>query len=297
MKTADHFPPQTHQELVLETKKHKRIWDGVVRRSNGLYVSGTNPQDLFDGMTTAGKIPYVTSLEGWSETYDESETPYDKGAKEIASIGVVQAGGWNWETPWNSSHNWKFNGVPKDRGLTDEGKEWYRALGANGVTLWDGSHESNGSIIDKVRLAKEKNQSHVRVLVSHAGVQMGRVVEKTRNPSKEAIEELLADGNSFFGIATSTSMLPGNNAEAVADAAEYLLDLDPTKGKQIGLGFDTNGKGGGTILEDVPTMLHLQKIAEAMYKRPRLRDLVEDIMWRNYASFLLNAMQARAHAA
>jgi microsomal dipeptidase-like Zn-dependent dipeptidase len=294
METHDHVAPATHDELMAQTDIHRNYWNGVVRRSDGLYTHPKTSGELFTALTTPGVIPVTLTMEGWSAVSDPLELTYDQMAKDIARRDIDQVGGWNSDSPWGKFHG-STAAMP---GFTEEGQELHRALAAHGVTVFDGSHGHDEYLEGLVDLAQEPNMSHTRVLVSHAGVKMGRVSNKTRNPSERAIQKLFDTKKAFFGIANATSMLPGDDTEAVADAAEYLVSLDPTKDKrQVGMGFDNNGKGLGTTPEDQPTMLQVDRIAQALYRRPTLRPLVHRIMWQNYAEFKMDALFAREHAA
>ncbi|HUQ84847.1 MAG TPA: membrane dipeptidase [Candidatus Limnocylindrales bacterium] len=274
MRSDDHYPPADLEAYAKTFGIHNRYLKSVMGRHRDTYINITTQNELVTAIKTPGKIGAIRSVEGMSEHVGKD---IDATAKLFSDAGIQIINlMWNHPTDVGDTHK-----SSEDYGLTNTGKELLEATFGYGMRVFDVSHASPRTAEAMIRLGQKLG---CKVIASHTGAQNEHGKERTRNITDKVAEGIFGQGG-IVGVATTEAMVGGSTIDHVVAAIEHFVKLDPTHGKLVTLGPDTNGIAKGKEIDGAATVIELQNIAVALLRKGYDLDFVLDIFWRNAYDF------------
>lgn len=280
MEKEDHRAPRDWEEFLHELDTHRKIRTGVIRRSGGAMRRVATRGELDDVLAQDDVIALATTVEELPVSLDG--VSLSQAVKDLKKRRVVQIGPWNNETI-GAPH--KLSGTSEDYGMTREGAGFIEGVLEEGIAV-DLSHSSLNFQRIALQLADKTGGT---VLISHTG---SPDVSMTRNVSREVIQEVI-DRGSVVGLAYQSRMLGGSGLEDITRAQGIILEMDPS-GESLIHGFDANGQGLGTQNNDVPTVLEMGKIGEALLDAGVSPEIVYNVDFGNYNRYQHSALPEAA---
>lgn len=160
-----------------------------------------------------------------------------------------------------------------ERGLTPQGRDFVRAMEANGI-LADVSHLSETGFWDLLDMAQKP------LVASHSNARA--ICDHSRNLTDDQFRAI-RDSGGVVGLNLYTPFVGGNgDVEALTAHVEHFLDLGGEKTVCLGGDLDgcDNESCGLRGIEDI------HKLYEALEARHYSHQLLEDIFWGNLARIL-----------
>lgn len=275
----EHYPPVTWVEFKKLFLAQNDYIEKVTRQHPDTYITIATREELEFAMKTDGEIGILKSVEGMPRNID---VPLDQAAQMFADAKIqVLDLMVNSNTDVGDSHT-----TNKDKGLSSKGKDFLTTCADAGIPVFDVSHASPRTAMDMIKLIGPNR----RVIASHTGARIGNVAEYSRNITDDVARGIF-ERNGIIGIATAGRLLGGNTVEYVVSTIRHFVELDPTGGRLVTLGPDTNGIQIESKVEGVATVLELQNIAGALHKAGFSDDMIEDIFWRNAYDFWYSALE------